>query len=109
MVVRIRFGKTAKSQAKRKKNRRMALAAAGLLTPAAVLASVLGLWRIAADLTWAGSFAIPSGPFSHWQTWIGAAVSLETCARLLTRYGKREDRAPERAAAPRTRRAEAAH
>ncbi|MBZ5725586.1 MAG: hypothetical protein LAP87_11365 [Acidobacteriia bacterium] len=100
MLVRIRFGKTVKSQAKRRSKRRVALAAAGLLTPGAVLAAVLGLWRIAADLDWAGSFAIPSGPFSHWQTWMGTAVGLQAGARVLTRYGKRQDRAAERATPP---------
>src|SRR5260370_42688845 len=38
-----------------------------LITPAAVIALVLGLWRLTADLEWTGSFLISNGFFSHWQ------------------------------------------
>jgi len=65
-----------------------------LLTPASFLASVLTLWRIAADLNWTGKFAIASGVFSHWQVWMVAAVILQLCSRVLARYGKSEDRNP---------------
>jgi len=88
MLVRIRFSTGAKVGKRSRKNRRMALAVAALLTPAAVLASVLALWRLAADLNWTSSFAISAGLFSHWQVWLGAAVLLQLCARLLNRYGK---------------------
>ena len=63
----------------------------GLLAPAAVMALALGCWRIAADLSWASSFAIPSGLFSHWQVWLGAAAVLQLCSRILNRYGKDGD------------------
>jgi hypothetical protein len=66
----------------------MALAVAALLTPAATVAAALALWRIGADLNWANSFAIPSGIFSHWQVWLGAAAALQFCSHLLNRYGK---------------------
>jgi hypothetical protein len=66
---------------------------AALLTPAAAIAAALAMWRIAADLSWANSFAIPSGIFSHWQVWLGAAVALQFCSRLLNRYGKSASRA----------------
>jgi hypothetical protein len=66
---------------------------AALLTPAAVIAAALGLWRIAADLNWANNFAIPSGIFSHWQVWLGAAAALQFCSRILNRYGKSAGRA----------------
>lgn len=98
MRVRIRFGKGLKFGGKRGKNRRSALAVAALLTPAAVMAAVLGLWRIAADLNWTSSFAIPSGFFSHWQVWLGAAALLQLCSHILNRYGKRGDRDRDRAA-----------
>jgi hypothetical protein len=91
MVVRIRFGKGPKVGKMRRKNRRVALAVAALLPPAAFLAGVLGAWRIAADLNWTNSFAIPSGIFSHWQVWVGAAAALQLCARGLNRYGKSGD------------------
>jgi hypothetical protein len=91
MVIRIRFAKSHKLGRKRQKNRRLALVLAALLPPSALAAAVLGLWSIAADLNWANSFAIPSGIFSHWHVWLGAAVALQLCARALNRYGKRGD------------------
>jgi hypothetical protein len=91
MVVRIRFTKGPKLGQKRQNPRRMALAAAALLTPVALLALLLACWRIAADLNWTSSFAIPSGLFSHWQVWMGGAVLLQLCARVLNRYGKGGD------------------
>jgi hypothetical protein len=84
MVVRIRFGKRSVVG----ENRRAALALAALLDPAAVMALALGLWGVAAELKWVGSFAIPSGLFSYWETWLGAAAALEFCAVALNRYGK---------------------
>jgi hypothetical protein len=94
MVVRIRFRTGPIVSRKRGKNKRLALAVAALLPPAALCAGVLALWRIAADLNWTGSFAIPTGIFSHWQVWLGAAVLLQLCARALNRYGKGSDPAP---------------
>lgn len=91
MVIRIRFGKGTKIGKKRRKNRRAAIALAALLTPAAVMALALGCWRIAADLNWTSSFAIPSGLFSHWQVWLGAAALLQLGARILNRYGRDRD------------------
>jgi hypothetical protein len=88
MVVRIRFGKGRTLARNRTRNRSFAIAAGALLTPAALVASVLAVWRIAADLNVANSFAIPSGLFSHWQVWVGAAVGLQLCSRVLNRYGR---------------------
>lgn len=93
MVVRIRFRKGPKLGQRRQKNRRIALAAGAFLTPAAVVAMLLAVWRIAADLNWTNSFAIPSGLFSHWQVWLAGAVLLQLCARTLNRYGKGGDAA----------------
>jgi len=90
MIVRIRFGAGPKVGKQGRKNRRLALAAAALLTPLAVMASALGFWRIAADLGLTGSFAIPSGLFSHWHVWLGAAALLQFCSRALSRYGRAE-------------------
>ncbi len=59
-------------------NRRAAMALAALLDPAAVMALALALWGIAAARAWVGSFAIASGVFSHWETWLGAAAALGT-------------------------------
>ncbi len=88
MVLRIRFGARPKVGKKARRNRRLALAIASLLTPAAALTFVLALWRIAADLNWAGSFAITTGFFSHWQVWLAAAALLQFCAHILNRYAK---------------------
>jgi len=91
MLVRIRFGKGLQVGKARRRNKRMALAVSALLTPGAFLASVLALWRIAADLNIAAKFAIPSGVFSHWQVWMVIAAMLQVCSRMLARYGKRDD------------------
>jgi len=92
MRVRIRLSAGPRVHRQSRKNRRLALASAALLTPATVAASVLGLWRIAADLEWTDAFAIRSGLFSHWQVWFGAAAVLHACSRILNRYGKEEKR-----------------
>jgi hypothetical protein len=93
MVVRIRFAKGPRLRIRRNGNRKIAIAAGALLTPAALIASVLAAWRIAADLNVANRFAIPSGLFSHWQVWLGAAIGLQLCSRMLNRYGNRSDAA----------------
>jgi hypothetical protein len=93
MIVRIRFGGRAKQVQYTRKIHKIALGLAALFTPAAALAAVLALWRIAADLNWTGSFAISAGIFSHWQVWLGAAILLQLCAHLLNRYAKSEETA----------------
>lgn len=90
MLVRIRFREGPKLKRKRRKNQHVALALSALLTPAALMACALGLWRIAADLNLSRQFAIPTGFFSHWQVWIGLAAVLELVAIILNRYGKAE-------------------
>ncbi len=92
MLLRIRLGKGYKI-VRRRGRQRAALALAALLTPSAAVACVLGVWRIAADLNWTNSFAIPSGLFSHWQVWLGTAILLQLCSRLLSRYGRGGDAA----------------
>jgi len=93
MVVRIRFGTGRKVQRSKGKNRRVALALSALLTPGAVMASALGLWRLAADMKWTAEFAISSGLFSHWQVWLTFAALLQYVAWALNRYGRNHDRA----------------
>ncbi len=68
--------------------RKLASGMAALLTPAAFMAFALGMWRLCADLKWAGEFAITRGIFSHWQVWIAMAGVLQTCAVILNRYGR---------------------
>jgi len=88
MVVRIRFGKGAKVDRKRRTNQRVALAFASLLTPAAVMAGALGIWGIAAGPNWASHFAIRNGFLSHWQVWLAFAGVLQTGSHFLNRYGR---------------------
>ncbi len=93
MVVRIRFRNGPRLVRKRGGNRKLALLLGALLTPAAAMATVLAAWRIAADLNWAGRFAIASGFFSHWQVWLGTAALLQLCSHVLSRYGRGGDAA----------------
>ena len=88
MVVRIRFSSGRRVERKGRKNQRVALAFSALLTPAALMATALGLWRVAADLNWTGAFAISSGFFSHWQVWIAGGGLLQLASHLLNRYGR---------------------
>ncbi len=90
MLVRIRFGAGPKIKQKQRKNQHLALTLAALLTPAAVMAAVLALWRLAADLKATAQFPISDGLFSHWQVWLGAAATLQLGALALDRYGKAE-------------------
>ena len=87
MHVALSLGRGPYVQRNRGKNRRLALAAAALLSPAMLAAWVLVLWRLTADLRWTAEFAITSGPFSHWQTWFGAAACLHVLANRLKAYG----------------------
>src|SRR5207248_7850597 len=93
MVLRIRFGRGRQIQRRTGKNRRLALALSALLTPAAVMASALGVWRLAADMKWTGEFGIASGIFSHWQVWLASAAVLQRGAWMLNRYGRDHERA----------------
>ena len=88
MRIRLRFEHGARIQYRQGKNRRVALAAASLLAPAAVGAFLLAIWRLAADMRYAGEFAIPEGIFSHWHVWFAIAGLLTLVCIRLNRYGK---------------------
>ena len=62
--------------------------AAALLTPIALMALALGVWRLSVDLNPASQFPISRGIFSHWQVWIAMAGLLWTCASILNRRGR---------------------
>ena len=66
-----------------------------LLTPAALVALVMGLWRVSADLDWAGAFPIASGFFSHWQVWIALAIGLKMLSSSLLAWDRRIRKIPE--------------
>ena len=88
MTVRIRLRVSPSFERGLAKNRQLASFAAALLTPAAAMALVLGVWRLGADLKWTGEFAITQGIFSHWQVWIATAGGLQACASILNRFGR---------------------
>ncbi len=87
MRLRIRIPQGRPLQRKAGKNRHIALAFAALLGPAALMAYVLGFWRLASDMGMAGEFGI-SGVFSHWQVWILIALLLQASGYALNRYGR---------------------
>jgi hypothetical protein len=87
MMVRIKLPQGRPIQRKTGKNRQVASAIGTLLIPAALIAYVLGVWRLASDLGMASEFAI-SGIFSHWQVWIAVAAALHIAAASLNRYGR---------------------
>jgi hypothetical protein len=60
-----------------------------LLTPAALVALAMGLWRVSTDLDWAGAFPIATGFFSHWQVWIGLSVALRMLSSALLAWDAR--------------------
>lgn len=88
MVVRIRFHNGPRLRRRERKNQHVALATAALLTPAALTAFALGLWRLAADLRIAGQFAIADGLFSHWQVWLAVGALIQCVSIVLNRYGQ---------------------
>jgi hypothetical protein len=89
MVVRIRLSYGSALRKTVAANRYAALVTSSLMTPVAVMAASLGLWRLAADLKWTGAFAISQGVFSHWQVWLAVAVGVQFAAFLLHRYATR--------------------
>jgi hypothetical protein len=68
-----------------------------LVTPSAVIALVMGLWRLTADMGWTETFPISSGFFSHWLVWIALAIGLKfgssvLAAKLLVEAPAKTDR-----------------
>lgn len=57
-----------------------------LLTPAAVLAGTLSVWRLAADPGWTNGFFIADGFLSHWQVWFVIAIGMQMSAWGLNRW-----------------------
>ncbi len=70
-------------------SRQLANVLVALLTPAALVALVMGLWRVCADLGWAGAFLIGGGFFSHWQVWIALSIALKMLSSSLIAWGSR--------------------
>jgi hypothetical protein len=70
-------------------SRQLANILVALLTPAALVALVLGIWRVCADLGWAGAFFIGEGFFSHWQVWMALSIGLKMLSSTLIAWGSR--------------------
>ena len=87
MIVRIKLRHGPNVSRSGGKNRHLALGAAALLAPVALMAYLLGFWRLASDVGLAGDFAL-GGVLSHWQVWMAAAVALHVTAWTLNRYGR---------------------
>ena len=87
MILRIRLGQGRPIQRKPGKNRHIASAMAALIAPMALMAYVLGFWRLASDMGLAGEFGI-AGVFSHWQIWIPIGAALQFTAGVLNKYAK---------------------
>ena len=80
MVVRFKLPGAQYAPAVRRQTAELTELFAFLLTPASVLAFVLAAWRLAADLGWAGQFAIGKGMFSHWMVWFAIGALIQFCA-----------------------------
>ena len=87
MVLKIKLGQGRPVQNRPGKNRHVASAMAALLTPLALMAYVLGFWRLASDMGLAGEFGI-DGVFSHWQIWIPMGALFQFAAGGLNKYGR---------------------
>ena len=66
-----------------------------LLTPAALVALAMGVWRVGADLGFAGTFLIAEGFFSHWQVWIVLSIGLKLLSSTLLAWGSRSPKLSE--------------
>ena len=78
MVVRIRITRVPRVS-------EVASGLAGPLTLLAVTCFSMSVWKILADLDWAGKFFISSGVLSHWQLWIASAVGAQLISFRLSR------------------------
>lgn len=51
----------------------------------AMMEAALGVWRMCADLGWAGAFFVNTGILSHWQVWFALAAFTQASALYLNR------------------------
>lgn len=87
MIVRIQLGAGRRVQRNPGKNRHLAFACGALLLPAACMAYVFSLWRLASDMGLLHESGV-TGLLSHWQVPMGVAVFLHATASILNRYGR---------------------
>jgi len=86
MIVRIQLRKGGRVARRSGKNRNAAYTLAALLKPLALMAYVMGIWRLASDMRMTGEFVF-TGMFSHWQVWMGIGAFVHIGSSVLTRYG----------------------
>jgi hypothetical protein len=72
-------------------SRNAALLLSTLMTPLALAAWVLGVWRLAADAGWMSQFAIGDGPFSRWQVWMAVGIGLQFASFVFNRVAGGDD------------------
>lgn len=60
-----------------------------LLSQAALVSLVFGLWRLGADLNLTGQFFLASGFLSHWQVWLALALAFKIASSTVIRDGSR--------------------
>lgn len=89
MLVKIRFANGPVVSRRAGKNSRVATLAASVLTLISISCASLAIWRIGTDLEWAGNFVFPSGLLSHWQVWMGVAITVQYVGWRLSRYAKK--------------------
>jgi hypothetical protein len=51
----------------------------------AFMEAALGVWRLGADLGWAGAFFINRGLLSHWQVWFALAAFTQVSSLYVNR------------------------
>ncbi len=76
-------------------SRQLADVLVALLTPSAVLALAMALWRVGADLGWTDAFLIADGFFSHWQVWIAMSIGLKLISSTMIAWGSRTSKLSE--------------
>ena len=87
MIVRLQLGKGHRVNRKSGKNRHIAVVFGSLLVPIALMAYVLALWSLSADLGVTQEFAL-TGLFAHWQVWLAAGGLVQLAASFLNRYAE---------------------
>jgi hypothetical protein len=90
MVVRVKLRKGRALVRNRRKNTQLALAGSALLYPISLMAYVLGVWRLASDMSLVGEFTV-RGFLAHWQVSLVLGALLQASAIVLSRYGRGQE------------------
>jgi hypothetical protein len=96
MVVRIRFARGPLVRKGRVKNANSLQIAPTLLTLVSIGSTLMGVWKVSADMGWAQAFAIDSGAFSHAQVWLALGAATQAGSWRLSRFAR--DWQPQRVA-----------